>query len=174
MRARCPRSRQRVAHTALTILPFEPVVQVSSQTFRRTPFRDESDVIVRPQQKMKRSVRAEGFSRLPAQRQGVEVKQVGVTAFEFRGKSLRGVLRVGEDEQVKFRLAQKVEDALAAREEVGHPITGLDLEVFVALVTAQRALAVVDSDLREEREEELLEGVEVDDEVRDVRKDGRA
>jgi hypothetical protein len=64
---------------------------------------------------------------------------------------------------MKFWPMQPVVNALAADEKIRHSISGLDLEVFIARVLAERAVPVIDSDLGNQREDEIFNRVEAED-----------
>src|SRR5919206_194409 len=91
------------------------------------------------------------------------------------GRRIRVVARlVREVQQVELRLAQLVVDASAVNKKVGHAVSGLDLEARAACVVAERAAAIVDADLRDERKHAPPDRVELDEPARKGREDGRA
>src|SRR5215207_5201224 len=150
------------------------VLQVGSQILRRGLARDEADVVVGPEQRGERPVRAEGFRDLRGEREGVNVEQLGVAAFDRPPQPLGRPRRVGAEEQVEGRTAQAVVDAPAVNQEVRGAVAGLDLEIAVARVAAERAVPVVDADLRDEREDVSFDRVEAEDVSGDGREDARA
>lgn len=105
--------------------------------------------------------------------QNLIINQTGVLAFDLVSDVLVVALLVCESQQMENRPTQAVVNALSVYEKVRHAIAGFDFKV-AAFIYAQRSMAIIDADLRDERKEEFVDRVEVHYKVRDIRKDLRA
>ena len=76
--------------------------------------------------------------------------------------------------RVKLGRAQLVVNTLALNQKIRQSVSGLNLKLSIALVKAEGTVAIVDADLRNQREKLFLDGVDAENEFRQRRKDCRA
>src|SRR5689334_18868510 len=72
---------------------------------------------------------------------------------------------------MKFRCSQFVVDAFAIDHKIRHAVSGLNIKSFISAIFAERAMAIIDTDLREQRENEMLYGSQAEDGAGDYRQD---
>src|SRR5262249_59355291 len=85
----------------------------------------------------------------------VDVHHFSIYILDLRFPSSIAAALVQEDEPMKLWLPQAVINTRVIDQKIGHPVSGFDCKIFVAGVTAQRAVAIVDAYLRNQREREF-------------------
>src|SRR5262245_8152820 len=70
---------------------------------------------------------------------------------------------------MKFRLDQFVVDAVAVEQKIRQAVARFHFKIFISLVLAQRAVAIVNANLRDYRESEFSDRVETKQVFRDWR-----
>ena len=145
----------------ISLIGFENAAHkfVAFQFVERNVFGNKSDVIVGSQQKTERFVRAEDFGDEWRERKRLTVNPLRVF-FDLPERFIEVGLVVRENEKMKFRFLEKIENAFFVNLKIRHSVARFDFEILVARVTTQIAGSVIDADLRDERKCGVLDPIE--------------